>query len=52
VTNAAGIKILTGFTPPSTEKCTSKPCPKFTMVVFNPCSDDPQSAILGNNYGL
>jgi hypothetical protein len=52
VTNAAGTKILTGFTPPSSEKCTSEPCPKFTMVVFNPCSDDPQSAILGNNYGL
>ena len=52
VTNAAGTKILTGFTPPISEKCTSEPCPKFTMVVFNPCSDDPQSAILGNNYGL
>jgi hypothetical protein len=22
------------------------------MVVFNPCSDDPASAILGNDYGL
>ena len=51
VKNAAGVKLLNGFTPPASEKCTSQPCPKFTMVVFNPCSDDPSSAILGNDYG-
>jgi hypothetical protein len=51
VKNGTGVKLLSGFTPPANEKCTSSPCPKFTMVVFNPCSDDPSSAILGNDYG-
>lgn len=54
VKNAAGTTLLSNFRPPASEKCTGSTgtvCPKFTMVVFNPCSDDPSSAILGNNYG-
>jgi hypothetical protein len=51
VTNSAGVKILPSYSPPSgNATCTSSPCPKFNMVIFNPCSDDPTSADLGLEY--
>jgi hypothetical protein len=52
VKNASGAILLNNFSPAKATPCTSVPCPKFDMVVFNPCSDDPASAILGNDYGL
>lgn len=55
VTNAAGTVLLNKWSPTKTAACPTGTgegqCPKFTMVVFNPCSDDPSSAILGNDYG-
>lgn len=55
ITNAAGTVLLNKWSPTKTTPCPAGTaqgqCPKFTMVVFNPCSDDPSSAILGNDYG-
>jgi hypothetical protein len=51
VKNASGTVLLDNWSPAEQTPCTSEPCPKFDMVVINPCSDDPSSAILGNNYG-
>lgn len=51
VKNASGTVLLKNFSPAALTPCTTSPCPKFDMVVFNPCSDDPATAILGNDYG-
>ncbi len=51
VKNAAGTVLLNNWSPAKQPECKAEPCPKFDMVVINPCSDDPASAILGNDYG-